>query len=411
MKGGGKMQISVKPMQQNLEGIIKKKDRCEAQNMDFQDMILQIISIMHNQTNEILDHEDPTMGKQSMEGDLLQDINIENSIHLLQENSTHLINSLNNEPIQIQMSYELEETFQKFVEFQKQPLSKDQVIPLENNKDLDAILEKIDAPLEEMLLKLQSIRTPHTRIDSKTTINLEHEEKEFPNIDKTHTKPYFVQEKTEKIESLIQNSQIAEEFQGEKSKEMKSKHLENKNTNKSLPNIQNLSFYETIEHVDQASQQVEIQNIHEITEEMIREIKVLKDGEQSELQVKLKPKQLGEIEIKIEMKAGQVLGKILVENVAIKGAIESQLQHLKQQLQDQNIVTQKIEVDLQQQSGGYHQEDQSSLFWKGDNSSSRFTGQGSKENQETLMEEGVGQSLIVNSYYRTGEASSINFLV
>ena len=85
---------------------------------------------------------------------------------------------------------------------------------------------------------------------------------------------------------------------------------------------------------------------------MVKEIRELRDGDSSVLKVKLKPEGLGEMEIRLEMKAGELIGKILVDTVAAKDALDQQMEHLRMQLRHQNIVLQEVDIDLQSQHQG-----------------------------------------------------------
>lgn len=106
-----------------------------------------------------------------------------------------------------------------------------------------------------------------------------------------------------------------------------------------------------------------IENIHEVAFKMIEEIKEFKNKDHIQLQVKLKPESLGEIEIKLQMKDGQIWGKILVEHQGTKGVLENHLQQLKTYFKEQNIPLQTLDVNVSQY-GNQQNHNQSSYYSK-----------------------------------------------
>lgn len=406
------MKISTNQIQQSIQGIeTKKKGALEGQDIDFQQIMLQIITMMNMNESE----------NQGDESNLSQNTNMQDLTISQQEILMDEINTLKVEDFKsIKMSHELIEIVEEIVTAKDNQLSKDQINTLQNNNELNKILEKIDRPLEKLLNELKDMKNSYG----------EGEEVKSLDISRTNRIISFFQEKAEDNQKEIKVSTPKESILGEKSKDAEGKLIQGKETtvlnskgisrikelnpkeSKTKDNFVNnnsLSIYQKLDHANKQQQQVEIQNIHEITKEMIKEIKILKNGEQSNLQLKLRPKELGEIEIKLEMKAGEVVGKIIVESMAIKGAIENQLQHLKEQLRNQNILIQEVEVDLQQHNQRDNQESRHTYFNE-DNISTNVSGQVYGEEDVIEVMEHAWQPLIVNSYYSRGQASSLNIL-
>lgn len=404
MEGGEKVKVSIDQIQQHIKGVeTKQKGFFEEQDIDFQGIMFQIISMMNMKV----------IGSQDNESILSQNTNMQD-LDITNHQQDILLDALSNLHIEDfkndQNSHELVDLVDKMISGQNIQLSEDGVIKLQNNDELNNVLEKIDLPLEKLLMELKDTITPQREGEEVKSIDISRNNRIIATF----------QEKVEDDQKSIMLNTNNESILGKVSKDIKRTLLEKpiftkeiltekKSTNEiSTKSNFGLSLFETIDQTSKSKQQVEIQNIHEIAKEMIKEIKILKNGEQSNLHLKLRPKELGEIEIKLAMKAGEVVGRILVESLAIKGAIENQIQHLKEQLGNQNILIQEIDVDLQQHSGENYQDN--SFLWNGDTSSSNYMEQDFIESKETEREKDLQQPLGVNSYYSRGQASSLNLL-
>ncbi|EOC99707.1 Flagellar hook-length control protein FliK [Caldisalinibacter kiritimatiensis] len=70
------------------------------------------------------------------------------------------------------------------------------------------------------------------------------------------------------------------------------------------------------------------------------------NGKQSEIKIKLKPDILGEMSLKIIAEKGIVTAKAMVESYQVKELIESNLDQLKDELNEQGIDIQEFEVSV-----------------------------------------------------------------
>lgn len=93
-----------------------------------------------------------------------------------------------------------------------------------------------------------------------------------------------------------------------------------------------------------------IENRNEFLEKLTHEIKEIKEGDTSILKVSLKPKELGEISIKLVMKDGTISGNILVENDNSKNILEKQLNEIKEELKNSNVNIDKLDINLSNDS-------------------------------------------------------------
>lgn len=89
-------------------------------------------------------------------------------------------------------------------------------------------------------------------------------------------------------------------------------------------------------------------------------IKVLNSKDVSEIQVNLKPDELGQVTIKLVMDKGVLVGKILVESNQVKSLIESNVPQIKENLKNQNLNVAEFTV-----SANLNQDNQTGYQYQG----------------------------------------------
>lgn len=153
----------------------------------------------------------------------------------------------------------------------------------------------------------------------------------------------------------------------------------------------------------------------EVSEWIGRNIR-LSSGQSGNTEAKfsLFPEHLGHIEIKISSQQGQVSAQILTDTSLAKEALESQLPHLRQALQHQGIIVQKLDI-VQQQSqmetntlnlsfsqGGFTSSQEQRTFSFNQNTSNK---------QKEFVHQDTEVEPVVNTYGRTSpfSASNIDF--
>ncbi|SEB46796.1 flagellar hook-length control protein FliK [Paenibacillus sp. GP183] len=105
----------------------------------------------------------------------------------------------------------------------------------------------------------------------------------------------------------------------------------------------------------------------DMTEHMLKNMKItLADGI-SEAKLSLFPKNLGHVDVKITMHEGHLTAQFAADSLAGKQMLESQLPQLRQSLQSQGLLVEKLEVtqNLNTQSGMF--QDQRQGQWTGQN--------------------------------------------
>ena len=96
-----------------------------------------------------------------------------------------------------------------------------------------------------------------------------------------------------------------------------------------------------------AKDAVEITELREIANQIVEKVKVIIEPGQTSMELQLKPEHLGNINLSISSKDGSMIAHFSVENELVKEAIESQVQILKDALNEQQVKVEAIEVTVQ----------------------------------------------------------------
>lgn len=89
-----------------------------------------------------------------------------------------------------------------------------------------------------------------------------------------------------------------------------------------------------------------IQELREIANQIVDRIKVVISGDQTTMEMQLNPEHLGKVNLTISSKNGALTAQFLVQNETTKEAIESQMQTLRDTLNQQGIKVEAIEVTV-----------------------------------------------------------------
>ncbi|MBR1597467.1 MAG: flagellar hook-length control protein FliK [Lachnospiraceae bacterium] len=121
------------------------------------------------------------------------------------------------------------------------------------------------------------------------------------------------------------------------------------NTTTSSKEVQNTiiqSLNEAVASVEQIAEVSEAQTTHaaDIVEQIVEQIRVNINQDNTSLEMQLYPEHLGRIQIHVVSKDGVMTARISAETEAAKQAIEAGLNNLKESLQNQNLKVDAIEV-------------------------------------------------------------------
>ena len=123
-------------------------------------------------------------------------------------------------------------------------------------------------------------------------------------------------------------------------------------------------------------------NISKVQDAMIKLFETTTEGETSRMKISLHPESLGKVDIGLKMEGGKLTASILVENNQVRDLFTNKLGELNQSLAKQNLVIEKIHVEVKNQGpnlemnmnqqgnfnqqGKRHQENRMSNIFKSD---------------------------------------------
>lgn len=90
----------------------------------------------------------------------------------------------------------------------------------------------------------------------------------------------------------------------------------------------------------------QITTIREIANQIVEQIKIVIKPTQTSMEMQLNPENLGKVALTISSKEGVMTAQFTAQNAVAKEAIESQMQVLKQNLENQGIKVEAIEVTV-----------------------------------------------------------------
>lgn len=90
----------------------------------------------------------------------------------------------------------------------------------------------------------------------------------------------------------------------------------------------------------------QITTIREIANQIVEQIKIVIKPTQTSMEMQLNPENLGKVALTISSKEGVMTAQFTTQNAVAKEAIESQMQVLKQNLENQGIKVEAIEVTV-----------------------------------------------------------------
>lgn len=110
--------------------------------------------------------------------------------------------------------------------------------------------------------------------------------------------------------------------------------------------IQNLSMNGKDSSTDFNAQISNIRQMQNITNQIVEQIKIVIKPDQSSMELQLNPESLGKINLSVVAKDGVMTAHFTAQNEMVKEAIESQMQVLKDNLNNQGLKVESIEVTV-----------------------------------------------------------------
>lgn len=131
-------------------------------------------------------------------------------------------------------------------------------------------------------------------------------------------------------------------------------------------------------------QRVEVTQIRDIVTQIVREIRVNIKPDLTSMELQLNPENLGRVNLSVVSKDGAMTAQFTVTNMIAKEAIESQMQLLKDNLNQQGVKVESIEVTVS--NFGFSQGDETAKGNQEQNSNTRRFRGDIMEEQDTFDE-------------------------
>lgn len=147
-------------------------------------------------------------------------------------------------------------------------------------------------------------------------------------------------------DSMEEDSEINQGLEnGSMGKNKEDKNQDAPMTSRSEQFINNLSFIVTRDNgVNQDI--VQVTQMRDIVNQIVKEIKIHIKPESSSMELHLNPENLGKVNLAVASKDGILTARFTVQNSVTKEAIESQIQILKDNLNQQGVKVEAIEVTV-----------------------------------------------------------------
>ncbi|MDF2472610.1 MAG: flagellar hook-length control protein [Anaerocolumna sp.] len=110
--------------------------------------------------------------------------------------------------------------------------------------------------------------------------------------------------------------------------------------------LQNLFGLKPTDQLNVQNQIVNVGEFQEITRQIVEQIKILINPEQTSMELQLNPENLGKINLSVVSKNGVMTAQFTTQNAMTKEALESQMQVLKDNLNNQGLKVESIEVTV-----------------------------------------------------------------
>lgn len=125
--------------------------------------------------------------------------------------------------------------------------------------------------------------------------------------------------------------------------------------------VQQPAMVDNADSLQQVQQPQQSTTDYEIPKQIVEQARLIRAGQDTEMVIKLNPRHLGELTLKVAVHAGgSVTATFHSDNATVRGIIETSMMQLKQELTEQGIKVDKIEIsaglqqDLQDMGQGYY---------------------------------------------------------
>ena len=170
-----------------------------------------------------------------------------------------------------------------------------------------------------------------------TTVETDSDD-EAVNDQKTLNNESILESQDIKVE--VQNYSTDSDADTSSSKEQgQDTSVEQANLNTILNNVTKVSTVESF-----GDELVQIQQIRDIVNQVVEQIKVIIKPDQTSMEMNLNPESLGKVNLVVAQKDGLLTAQFTVQNEISKEALESQMQTLKENFSNQGLKVDAVEV-------------------------------------------------------------------
>ncbi len=206
------------------------------------------------------------------------------------------------------------------------------------------ILEVVDTQKEQLeqetgIPAQELIAAAKEKFITDTKPELKPETKDTKEKSDTKEIPVTVVSSNEE-EKTVSNEENKKEFT---SQDHSSKQPESKTAGEQF--LQNLSNA-FVKEAAPEQQLEQVTQIREITQQIVEQVKVVIRPEQTSMEMQLNPEHLGKVNLNITSKNGVMTAQFLTQTQVAKEAIESQVQILRETLEQQGLKVEAIEVNV-----------------------------------------------------------------
>lgn len=168
--------------------------------------------------------------------------------------------------------------------------------------------------------------------------------------------------------------------------------------------INNLAISGNNDTQDFTQQITNIRQMQDITNQIVEQIKVIIKPDQAAMELQLNPENLGKINLSVVSKNGVLTAQFTAQSELVKEAIESQMQVLRENLNNQGLKVESIEVTVS--NFGFEQSNQASTEEEQKNSNPQ-KGNRFRNDSEILGNLSEGETVPTNDLEMNG--SSIDY--
>jgi flagellar hook-length control protein FliK len=227
-------------------------------------------------------------------------------------------------------------TNQEFTDQFKQLVEQIGQIDLE---DLGLTTEDVAAHIENLNLNNNDTRTNSAK-DEVIATTVDKKDVDEDNTDNQKTLNNESTVSSKEINVDVQKYMTDDEANSSEQQKQDSS-VEQTNLNTILNNITKVSTVESF-----GDELVQVQQIRDIVNQVVEQIKVVIKPEQTSMEMNLNPESLGKVNLVVAQKDGMLTAQFTVQNEVAKEALESQMQVLKENFNVQGLKVDAVEVTV-----------------------------------------------------------------